>query len=89
MVLCQKTKDIFEVLVNINGIESKMGMTILSVMDKDMLIASIQEKDVFALTEIPGVGKKTSQRMIVELQDKLNHYVIYDKIEFEIKIKKR
>ena len=71
-----------------NGIGPKMGMAILSAMDKDMLIASIQREDVFALTEIPGVGKKTAQRMIIELQDKLNHYVIDDTMELKMKIEK-
>ncbi|AMP20032.1 hypothetical protein AZF37_01545 [endosymbiont 'TC1' of Trimyema compressum] len=86
--MSEETKDVFEVLIDMNGIGPKMGMVILSAMDKDMLIASIQREDVFALTEIPGVGKKTAQRMIVELQDKLNHYVIDDTMELEMKIEK-
>ena len=86
--MSEETKDVFEVLIDMNGIGPKMGMAILSALEKDMLIASIQREDVFALTEIPGVGKKTAQRMIVELQDKLNHYVIDETMELEMKIEK-
>lgn len=86
--MLEEIKDIFEVLIDMNGIGPKMGMSILSAMDKDMLITSIQREDISALTEIPGVGKKTAQRMIVELQDKLNRYIIDDTMELEIKIEK-
>ena len=86
--ISEEIKDIFEVLIDINGIGSKMGMVILSAMEKNMLIASIRKEDVLALTEIPGVGKKTAQRMVVELQDKLNCYLIDDTIKLETKIEK-
>lgn len=84
----EETKEVFEVLIDMNGIGPKMGMAILSAMDQDMLIASIQREDINALTQIPGVGKKTAQRMIVELQDKLNHYVIDETMEFEIELER-
>jgi Holliday junction DNA helicase RuvA len=55
----------------VNGIGPKMALAILSSMSSDELIANVQESDVDALTRIPGVGKKTAERLIIELRDKL------------------
>lgn len=68
------TKDeraLFRVLIKVNGIGPKMALAILSSMSSDELIQFVQESDVSALTGIPGVGKKTAERLIIELRDKL------------------
>ena len=48
-----------------------MALAILSSMSSEELITNVQESDVTALTKIPGVGKKTAERLIIELRDKL------------------
>ena len=62
---------LFRVLIKVNGIGPKMALAILSSMSSEELISNVQESDVTALTRIPGVGKKTAERLIIELRDKL------------------
>lgn len=61
----------FERLVAVSGIGPKLALTVLSGMEPRDLIAAIQRGDVAGLTRIPGVGKKTAERIIVELRDRL------------------
>ena len=62
---------LFRVLIKVNGIGPKMALAVLSSMSSEELVANVQESDVTALTKIPGVGKKTAERLIIELRDKL------------------
>jgi len=62
---------LFRILIKVNGIGPKMALAILSSMSAEELIINVQESDVTALTKIPGVGKKTAERLIIELRDKL------------------
>ncbi|MCV2402971.1 Holliday junction branch migration protein RuvA [Marinomonas sp. C2222] len=62
---------LFKVLIKVNGIGPKMALAILSSMSSEELVSNVQESDVTALTKIPGVGKKTAERLIIELRDKL------------------
>lgn len=64
-------RDIFEVLIGVNGIGPKGGLAVLSVHAPDALRRAILGEDLDALTMIPGVGKKTAARMILELKEKL------------------
>jgi len=64
-------RDLFEVLIGVNGIGPKGGLAVLSVYTPDALRRAILGEDVDALTLIPGVGKKTAARMILELKEKL------------------
>ncbi|TMK20082.1 MAG: Holliday junction branch migration protein RuvA [Actinobacteria bacterium] len=65
-------RDLFEVLIGVNGIGPKGGLAVLSVYAPDALRRAIIGEDVDALTLIPGVGKKTASRMILELKEKLD-----------------
>lgn len=62
---------LFRVLIKVNGIGPKMALAVLSSMSAEELISNVQDSDVSALTRIPGVGKKTAERLIIELRDKL------------------
>ena len=64
-------KQLFEKLITVSGIGPKLAITILSGMPADEMVNSIRGNDVARLTKIPGVGKKTSERMVLELRDKL------------------
>jgi Holliday junction DNA helicase RuvA len=64
-------RDIFEVLIGVNGIGPKGALAVLSVYEPDTLRRAIIGEDLDALTLIPGVGKKTAARMVLELKEKL------------------
>jgi len=64
-------KKLFEKLITVSGIGPKLAITILSGMAADEMIAAIRGNDVARLTRIPGIGKKTAERMVLELRDKL------------------
>ena len=64
-------KQLFERLMTVNGIGPKLAITILSGMPADEMVKAIRGNDVARLTRIPGIGKKTAERMVLELRDKL------------------
>jgi Holliday junction DNA helicase RuvA len=64
-------KKLFEKLISVNGIGPKLAITILSGMPAESMIGAIRGNDIARLTKIPGVGKKTAERMVLELRDKL------------------
>jgi holliday junction DNA helicase RuvA len=64
-------KSLFEKLLTVSGIGPKLAITILSGMPADEMVGSIRGNDVARLTRIPGIGRKTAERMVLELRDKL------------------
>jgi Holliday junction DNA helicase RuvA len=64
-------KHLFEKLITVSGIGPKLAITILSGMPADEMVGAIRGNDVAKLTRIPGIGKKTAERMVLELRDKL------------------
>ena len=64
-------KQLFEKLMTVSGIGAKLAITILSGMAADDMAGAIRGNDVARLTRIPGIGKKTAERMVLELRDKL------------------
>ena len=64
-------KLLFEKLITVSGIGPKLAITILSGMAADEMVRAIRSNDVARLTRIPGIGKKTAERMVLELRDKL------------------
>ncbi len=64
-------KQLFEKLISVSGIGPKLAITILSGMQAEAMVAAIKGNNVALLTRIPGIGKKTAERMVLELRDKL------------------
>ncbi len=64
-------KRLFERLISVSGIGPKLAITILSGMPAGDLVNAIRGNDVARLTRIPGIGRKTAERMVLELRDKL------------------
>jgi len=64
-------KLLFEKLITVSGIGPKLAITILSGMAADEMVGAIGGNDIARLTRIPGIGKKTAERMVLELRDKL------------------
>ena len=66
----QQEKDTFRQLLKVNGIGAKSALSILSGVSIDDLVEAIGSQEVAVLTRIPGVGKKTAERLLLELKDK-------------------
>jgi len=64
-------KQLFERLIQVSGIGPKLAITILSGMPPAEMVSAIRSGDLARLTRIPGIGKKTAERMVLELRDKL------------------
>jgi Holliday junction DNA helicase RuvA len=64
-------QDLFEKLIGISGIGPKVALAVLSGIEPQELVRAIERGDVARLTAIPGVGKKTSERIVLELKDRL------------------
>ena len=64
-------EQLFERLISISGIGPKLGIAVLSGIEPAELVSAIQRGDVTRLTGIPGVGKKTAERIVLELKDRL------------------
>jgi Holliday junction DNA helicase RuvA len=64
-------QDLFERLIGIGGIGPKLALAVLSGIEPIELVRAIERGDVARLTNIPGVGKKTSERIVLELKDRL------------------
>jgi Holliday junction DNA helicase RuvA len=73
--------DAFKLLISVNGVGPKMAIAVLSVYSTDALAAAIHAEDAAALSKVPGVGKKTASRMILELKDKFKTNTLNDNAE--------
>ena len=69
--ISESEREMFRLLIGVSGIGPKMAQTILSGVRPDELIRIISHGSLSALTAIPGIGKKTAERLIVELKDKV------------------
>ena len=66
-----RERDIYLKLISVQGIGAKSGITMLSGMSADEIVTAIRTNNLARLTSIPGVGKKTAERIVVELRDKI------------------
>ena len=64
-------RELFLKLITVSGIGPKVGISMLSGMNSDEIIAAIRTDNLARLTSIPGIGKKTAERMVIELRDKV------------------
>ena len=64
-------RGLFRSLLKVNGVGARLALTILSGMESQTFIACVQGGDASALVKLPGIGKKTAERLIIELRDRL------------------
>lgn len=69
--LTPEEKEIFELVLSISGIGAKVALSILSTISADQFRRAVAQGDMKTLTKIQGIGKKTAERMILELKDKI------------------
>lgn len=62
----------FRSLIRVNGVGPKLALTILSGISVEGFVRCVQENDTAALTRLPGIGKKTAERLVVEMRDRLD-----------------
>ncbi len=65
-------KTVFRSLLKVNGVGPKVALAILSSLSVSDIIETVQTEDVARLTQVPGIGKKTAQRLLVELRDRIS-----------------
>lgn len=72
--ITEKERDVFRTLIKVNGVGPKMALGLLSGLSVDELVQCVQTGDTQRLTRLPGVGKKTAERLLIELRDRLSHW---------------
>lgn len=69
--LSSEEKEVFEMVLSISGVGAKVALSILSAVSVDEFRRSVAQGDMKSLTKIPGIGKKSAERMVLELRDKI------------------
>lgn len=65
-------RELFRSLIRVNGVGPKMALAILSGIEADRLAACIRDQDTSTLVKVPGIGKKTAERLVIEMTDRLD-----------------
>lgn len=68
----RRERDLFRQLIKVNGVGAKLALTIMSGMDADGLARCVLDGDTASLSKLPGIGRKTAERLVVELRDRLD-----------------
>ena len=79
-------QDLFERLIGVSGIGPKVALSVLSGIEPLELMRAIERADVARLTAIPGVGRKTSERIVLELKDRLPRVQVVDAATADVEI---
>ena len=72
----ENEQQLFRTLIKVNGVGAKMALTILSGIEADDFAACIRDGNASRLVRLPGVGKKTAERLIMEMRDRLKNFKI-------------
>lgn len=72
--LDKEERSLFRALIKVNGVGPKLAMTILSSISPNEFIQCIQQENAALLTKLPGIGKKTAERLVVEMRDSMKHF---------------
>jgi Holliday junction DNA helicase RuvA len=67
-------RSLFRTLIRVNGVGPKLALSILSTMDLNNFVQCVHDNNIQRLTRIPGVGKKTAERLIIEMRDRLANW---------------
>lgn len=67
----QRDRALFRTLIKVNGVGPKLAVAILSGMEADDIARCVRDDNTAALTKVPGIGKKTAERLVIELRDRL------------------
>lgn len=67
----KRDRELFRTLIKVSGVGPKLGLSILSGMEADDIVRHVRDENTAALVKVPGIGKKTAERLVVELRDRL------------------
>ncbi len=70
----KQERSLFRALIKINGVGPKLALTILSGVEADTFVRCVIDNDVATLVRLPGIGKKTAQRLLIEMRDHLRNW---------------
>lgn len=70
----KRERELFRELIRLNGVGPKLALALMSGLDVDELVRCVQAQDTSALVRVPGVGKKTAERLLVELKDRFKSW---------------
>lgn len=79
----ESEKTLFRTLIKVNGVGAKMALGVLSAMSVHEFCSSVDHDDVTALTRIPGVGKKTAERLLIEMRDRLKPVIESGMLDYQ------
>ena len=79
--LRERDRSLFRHLIRVNGVGPKLGLAILSGLDTDAFIRAVQREDTSTLVQLPGVGRKTAERLLVEMRDKLADWLLERQVD--------
>ncbi|OOF06336.1 Holliday junction branch migration protein RuvA [Salinivibrio sp. MA607] len=74
----KRERALFREVIKANGVGPKLGLAILSGMTANHFVDSVEHNDVSTLVKIPGVGKKTAERLVIEMRDRLKNWEAFD-----------
>jgi len=69
-------RKLFRLLIKVNGVGPKLALAVLSAMSADQFVSCVAHDDVSGIVKIPGVGKKTAERLLIEMRDRLKDWQI-------------
>lgn len=72
--ISKEDRTLFKELIKVNGVGPKMALAILSSLDADQFVGCIHAEDASSLVKLPGIGKKTAERLIIEMKDRLKDW---------------
>ncbi len=82
----EQERRLFRALIKVNGVGPKLALTILSGIEAAQFVLCVQAQDCSRLTAIPGIGKKTAERLIIETRDTLSQWDITPQLNGESEI---
>jgi Holliday junction DNA helicase RuvA len=77
----ERDRTLFRQLIKVSGVGPKLGLTILSGMDSSSFARCVQRDDISSLVALPGVGKKTAERLLIEMRDKMKDWFIHSGVD--------
>lgn len=78
-----KDKVMFRSLIKVNGVGPKMALGILSSMEADEFVRTVRNNDINAMVKMPGIGKKTAERLLIEMRDRIKDWANVDEVGAE------
>ena len=72
----ERDRTLFRSLIKVNGVGPRLALTILSGMDAESFVHCVRRDDVATLMQLPGVGKKTAERLLIEMRDRLKDWML-------------